>query len=91
MLIRWLALLSSSMCLSALAHLVTSLNLMPRSDFTVIVRSLFFFFSLLPVPSHCLENAVSSLLTPSDCLLVVLVKKTLCTRDSDVFKQANLM
>lgn len=74
--------------MSALAHLVASPNLMPHSDFIIIVRSLFF---LLYVPAHCLENAVSSLLTPSVCLLMVLVKKTLFTKDKDVFKQANLI
>ena len=76
--------------MSALAHLVASLNLMPRSDFIVIVRSLFFFFFLY-VPTHCLENSVSSLLTPSVCLLMVLVKRTVSTKDKDVFKQANLI
>lgn len=75
--------------MSALAHLVASLNLMPHSDFIVIVRSLFFF--ILYAPTHCLENAVSSLLTPSVCLLMVLVKKTLSTKDKDVFKQADLI
>lgn len=74
--------------MSALAHLVASLNLMPHSDFIVIVRSL---FSFLYVPTHCLENAVSSLLTPSVCLFMVLVKKTISTKDKDVFKQANLI
>lgn len=72
--------------MSALAHLVASLNLMPHSDFIVIART---FFSYVPI--HCLENAVSSLLTPSVCLLMVLVKKTLSTKDKDVFKQANLI
>lgn len=73
--------------MSALTHLVASLNLMPRSDFTVIVRSHFFFSY---VPTHCLENAAFLLLTPSVCLLTVLVKKALSTKDNDVFKQANL-
>lgn len=55
--------------MSALTHLAASPNVMPRSDFTVIGRSLFFFSPC--VPAHCLENALSSLLTPSVCLLVV--------------------
>lgn len=35
--------------MSALAHLVASLNLMPHSDFIVIVRSLFFSFCMPPL------------------------------------------
>lgn len=55
--------------MGALTHSVASLNVMPRSDFTVIVRSHFFFSC---VPTHCLESAISLLLTPSVCLLMVL-------------------
>lgn len=78
--------------MSALTHLAASPNLMPRSDFTVIGRSLFFFPFFLSVCPHSLSGKCALLLAdPISLSPGGAIKQTLSTEDNDVYKQADLI